>query len=241
MSYLKIYQKDLYIILGFASILPVVCFVGGVYTGSLSQARQSDSGPASTAPLAKTDISISGGSEMGYLATGQVESGSGDGSREYSGRSVKYAGEIIEYGAESHHPDSVQVDITDTRALATTDGRQPEAANVENNERADVAHVLPNITPLQSFNAYLVQAGRFSSYENAAKYQAKLATRNLTAQIAVEEHFKQPAFLIIINSFASKEEAKRYCLAAEELYQLDFYVKAQELGINKVNKGIASL
>ncbi len=242
MNYLKIHQQDLKVILGFAGIFPVVCFVGGLYTGTQSPTWRYESETVSSEPLVQPEISISNGSGIDNQTVEQMENGSGEGSIALSARLAADVNGPLEFGAEGGQALSDRSETMGTRDLAKADSRLAEAKGLNKGEMAGLReHASPIIKSLQSFNTYLVQAGRFSTYENAANFQARLASQNLQSHIAMDIHSKAPSYLVIVNSFTTKDAAKRYCFAAEELYQIDLFVKVQESGMQKMTKAVASL
>nr|WP_246723010.1 SPOR domain-containing protein [Aliikangiella sp. G2MR2-5] len=84
------------------------------------------------------------------------------------------------------------------------------------------------ITNWKKVNDFYVQAGRFSSLHNAVNYQRLLEGKDISTQIAIDSTGNNEVFVIILASFDSQLEAKEYSLFAEELYQIDLFVKKQE-------------
>ncbi len=244
MSYLKVYQNDFKVILSVASILPVVCFIGGFYTGWSSQSRLSASETLSEPQVTAQDTSEAVRSEVDELYAEQ----SGDVSEDALNQNVGLPEE--NGGQRSKSIEDVDAGKITEKSLADSfgvrnqlpeDSRQDVIADSNTTEKIGHEYTMLNVSSLQSFNEYLVQAGRFTSYENAARFQAQLSGKSLHSQIALDENAPQPAFLIIVTSFASKDEAKRYCHLAEEFYQLDFYVKGRGVDLQKSSESFASL
>lgn len=244
MSYLKIYQKDFKVILGAASILPVVCFVGGFYIGSSGHTRQSVDETLSERPIGVQDADVADRSELGDLYSRQNENDPQQGLNHQSSLSQEHDGVkrgIVEHGDLSKDSGANLADAMDAQRKLQTDSRRGEAGNLTGKVSAKPEPAVQNITSRQGLNEYLVQAGRFSSYDNASKFQDQLEVKHLQTQIVLDDSTAQPGFLVIVTSFATKEEAKRYCLIAEKRYQLDFYVKNKALDLKKSSEAVASL
>lgn len=219
MNSLKIDQKDFKVILGVAGILPVMCFIGGYYLGTSGPARLENSGNSAELPMAEHDASVSG----------PLEKAGRDGMQ----KEIRLVNERDHGSGLSGEYKGVEDDTVQSAAADDRPGTSPADSELK--------HTVPSVSLLKSFKEYLVQAGRFSSYENAVKFQARLMGKNLSSRIALDENDARPAFLIIVSSFATRDEAKRYCLFAETFYHLDFYVKAREGNLQNPNGAFASL
>jgi hypothetical protein len=244
MSYLKIYQKDFKVILGVAGILPVLCFIGGFYTGWSSKPRLSASETLSEAQAAVHDTSEAVRSEVDDLYANQKGDVSEEDLNQDAGLPEEYDGqrsESVEHMDAGNSPENSLADGLDAGNQLPENRQHGVAVDSSTNGKVGHKYTMLNISSLQSFNEYLVQAGRFSSYENAAIFQAQLTGKNLPSQIALDDSAVRPAFLIIVTSFTNKDEAKRYCRLAEEFYQLDFYVKARGIDLQKSSESFASL
>ncbi len=244
MSYLEIDQKDFKIILSVASILPVVCFVGGVYTGSASQAGKSANEIVPGQAIAERDATVQGRSEMGGLYANQIEIAPAESLNHRITTSEKHVSaksDSTEYRNVRNDSAGNLADVMVAQSHLPTESRQGGASDLSIGERAKPEQILRNVTSLQSFNKYMVQAGSFSSYDNAIKLQNQLAEKNILSQMAKDDSASLPTFLVIVTSFVTKEEAKRYCLFAEKLYKLDFYVKANGLTMKKPREAFVSL
>ncbi len=244
MSYLKIYQKDFKVILGVASLLPVACFIAGFYTGSANQTQSPVNEAVSVLP-AELNADNSALTEVGQQHTHQYTNVSKDEMNPQAIRLMDHDGKVSEVAVYKDTGNSVedatQVGSLETRHQMSADNRYNKVSNESANKIEVSETASRNIVPLQGFNAFLVQAGHFSTYKNAAKFQAELAEQSLLSQITMDERAGRQGFLIIVDSFASKAEAKRYCLDAEVRYQLDLYVKARELDLQNSSGAFASL
>jgi hypothetical protein len=244
MSYLKIDQKDFKIILSVAGILPVICFVGGFYTGSANQAGKSVNEILPDQVITERDATVQGRSEMGDLYANQIEIAPVESLNHDLTMSEHYVGaksDIIEYRNVSNDSAGNLADVMVAHSQLPAESRQRGAGDLDSSERAKPERILRNVISIESFNKYMVQAGRFSSYDNAIKLQTQLAEKNILSQMALDDSAARPAFLVIVASFVTKKEAKRYCLFVEKLYKLDFYVKASEFALKKQGEAFVSL
>ncbi|MEJ2453954.1 MAG: hypothetical protein P8103_07335 [Candidatus Thiodiazotropha sp.] len=245
MSYLKIYQKDLSVILGVASLLPVACFVAGFYTGSANQTQSPVNETVSVLPPVELKTDDSSLTEAGQQHTHRYKNVSTDEMNPHSIRLMDHDGkvsEVVDYKDAGHGvEDATQVESLESQYLVSADNRYNKVSNDSANKIAVSETASQNIVPLHGFNAFLVQAGHFFTYKNAVKFQAELAQQSLLSQITLDERAGRQEFLIIVDSFASKDEAKRYCLDAEVRYKLDLYVKARELDLQNSSGSFASL
>jgi hypothetical protein len=244
MSYLKIDQKDFKVILSVASILPVICFIGGFYTGQSSQSQQFTQEIPSDPPIAEQVVSVPDRAELDAPYEQQGEIGSADSFNQNTGLPGEYdeawSGDI-EHKDGVKDADSSLANIMEVREQLPENHQKDVTADFNNEEKAKPESMWPNVTSQQNFNEYLVQAGRFSSYDNAAKFQIQLAGKNLSSEIALDGSTAQPEFLIIVTSFANKDEAKQYCHFAERFYHLDFFVKTRMLDMQNSSESFASL
>ncbi len=244
MSYLKIYQKDFKAILIGASILPVVCFIGGVYTGWSSQPQPSVNETLSETQASERDVSAPDRSERNDLYAKQNESVNTDDldpDPRLPGENDGEGSKGIESMDASKAPESSLTDVADDRNQLPENLQHGVAGKSSIKERTEFKYTLSKVSSLQSINEFLVQAGRFNLYENAVNFQAELTAKSLPSQVALDDSAAQPAFLVIVSSFASKDEAKRYCHFAEAFYQLEFYVKPRGGDLKNSSESFASL
>ena len=83
---------------------------------------------------------------------------------------------------------------------------------------------------------FLVQAGSFSSYSNAVKFQNKLQNDGLSTKVINDEHHHQVVYRLIVDEFRSQQEAEKFRDNIKKTYQWDLYVahREKETTSNKV-------
>lgn len=75
---------------------------------------------------------------------------------------------------------------------------------------------------------FVVQAGSFSSYSNAVKFQNKLQEDGLNTRVINDEHNHQAVYRLIVDEFRSQQEAEEFRDNIRKTYQWDLYVAHRE-------------
>ncbi len=242
MSYLKIYRNDFKVLLGVAAIMPVACFVGGYYTGAANQPQQTETLLAQ--PIADHTATVADRSASRDQIAMLNGNGMADGlsfRESLPEQAESIQSEIVALRDEGNNTADDLAASTEIPDGLPTVGRQAETAVLTSKANTVTDPALLSLTSLQSFNDYLVQAGCFSSYDNATKLQAQLAEKHIPAKITLNESTGQSEYLIIVNSFSTREEAKQYCRFAEKFHQLDCFVKTGEHAPEHAKETFASL
>ena len=217
MSYLKVYKNDLRLALVVAATIPVISFSIGFFTGKEVSSLQ--------------------------FANLTVEEKLSDQQK------IKHTLVPVNQQAINIVPENQQAIKTPPNSETKIDTKIKSSIItsklVDRQESTQLSNIKeaqqPSLKSINSYASYLIQAGRFSSYENAQKYQSKLAQLNLYADIVLSENSLNTDFILLLTSFDTEPEAKKYSRLVESLYQIDLYVRTHELKTSGENKSLASI
>jgi hypothetical protein len=123
---------------------------------------------------------------------------------------------------------SYQAALTPTSTSLSLDVPEISQPTQISDDQSAVAQIsIPlDVTHLseQKPSDYMVQAGLFSSYENAKKFKDDLLDQDIESQIVHTEHNGKLSYRLILDSFESKDEAVEFTAFAEKSYKLDLYI-----------------
>lgn len=92
--------------------------------------------------------------------------------------------------------------------------------NSDNNLNVPVAPMSPITAEPEGY--YLIQAGMFSSFDNAKRYHQELTDNKIAAEIIDSDN--HTAHRVILNKFKSKETAIRALAAYKDKYSVSLYL-----------------
>ncbi|WP_196140204.1 SPOR domain-containing protein [Aliikangiella sp. G2MR2-5] len=257
MSYLKVYKDDLRRLMIFSAVLPVFCFTGGFWFGttqstgltssmnsqktvkpefkfSTAVVEKNNSGQIvkeeqklapSAAPKTRTELVVTS-NEVEYSLSDSVELTESEARAVAETTSDKIEESDIVSVAENNIEDS-KIEVA-ASSLVSADKTEYSSMKYSTAAEKLAPKNASLITNWKKVNDFYVQAGRFSSLHNAVNYQRLLEGKDISTQIAIDSTGNNEVFVIILASFDSQLEAKEYSLFAEELYQIDLFVKKQE-------------
>ncbi len=92
--------------------------------------------------------------------------------------------------------------------------------------RATVPPSVSDLMPVQT--TYLVQAGLFSSEDNARGYIADLESRGLKAGIVEAHQQERTLYRIVLERFASEAQARQFIVAVQQHQPIELFVRKLE-------------
>ena len=110
----------------------------------------------------------------------------------------------------------------------------PLAVEVASGEAGALANTLaepetPAIEPAGPGEQYLVQAGLFSSAQNAERYVGTLAGKGISAQVLDTQREGTRYYRVVIGTFAEEAQATAYLMDVERLHDIDLYLARVEM------------
>lgn len=116
----------------------------------------------------------------------------------------------------------------DIDGLTVNSTSPPERVNFEDAHSALSTGLLADTATTPMTKRYIVQAGLFSSEENAKRLSLALERKNLTTQIVSETGNDAPLFRVIVGSFALEDNAKALSESIQKSYAIKLYVADTE-------------
>lgn len=112
----------------------------------------------------------------------------------------------------------------DVYGLQVQSHSQIENQNFVASSATAIPHPVGDAISTPMIKRYIVQAGLFSSEENAKKLSLSLERKNLSTQIVSETRNDTSLFRVIVGSFASEDNAKALSESIEKSYSIRLYV-----------------